>query len=122
MLRRHGGDAPRGQLLAVPDALAEIFEGDQYNGCIFVNVAVQYPLPRDPAHEAAARHKRAMEDLLREIAGYAGAADPAGLARELGLVLEGAYVTLQILRDTQTIEVARGLVTSIVTRHTRHLG
>ncbi len=117
LLRRHGGDSPRGQLLAVTDVMAELFAGDQYNGCIFVNVAVQFPLPHDPAHEAAACHKRAMEDLLREIAGYAGAADAAALARELALVMEGTYVTLQILRSPETIDVARRLAAMVINRH-----
>ncbi|MCA9286392.1 MAG: TetR family transcriptional regulator, partial [Phycisphaerales bacterium] len=114
MLRRHGGDTPRGQLLAVPDALGELFGGATYNGCMFVNVAVQFPLPHDPAHQMAAAHKAAMEDILREISGYAGARDALALAKELSLILEGAYVTLQILRDTDSIEVARRLVRLVV--------
>lgn len=117
MLRRHGGDTPRGQLLAVPDALAELFTGDAFNGCIFVNVAVQFPAPHDPAHRLAAEHKEAMEDLLRELAGYAGAADAKALAEEIGLVMEGAYVTRQVSGRAETAETARRLVDEIVKRH-----
>lgn len=117
MLRRHGGDAPRSQLLALPEALEELFREPSYNGCIFVNVAVQFPLPHDPAHETAAAHKAAMEDILRELAGYAGAADAEAMSKELALVLEGAYVTLQIARDVRSVEVARRLVRLIVERH-----
>src|SRR5690606_30926253 len=32
MLQRHGGDRPRDQLLAIPDALDELFSGEGYNG------------------------------------------------------------------------------------------
>ncbi len=117
MLRRHGGDTPRGQLAAVPGALAELFDSDGYNGCMFINVGVEYRNPNDPAHRLAARHKRAMEDLLGEIGGYAGADDPAALAAELALVLEGAYVTQQLARDGRVLDAVRRVVTSILDRH-----
>lgn len=117
LVRKHGGDTPRGQLLAVADVLGELYAGRDYNGCIFVNVAVQFPLPHDPAHELAAAHKASMEDILRELAGYAGAADAEALAQELALVLEGAYVTLQVSRNAEIIAVARRLVHSVVGRH-----
>jgi len=117
LLRKHGGDTPRGQLLAVSDALNEIFTSDEYNGCIFINVAVEFPLPHDPAHIAAREHKLAMEDILRELAGYAGADDPAILAQELAMVMEGAYVTQQVTRTPDTAAVTRRLVQMLVDRH-----
>ncbi len=117
ILRRHGGDTPRGQLLAVPDALAELFDSSQYNGCIFINVAVQFPQPHDPAHLLAADHKRAMEDLLREIAGYAGADDPALFSKELSLLMEGAYVTQQVCRRPEIDEIFDRMVKELVARH-----
>ncbi len=114
MLRRHGGDSPRGQLLAVPNALDELFSDGMFNGCIFINVAVQFPLPHDPAHKLAADHKSAMEDILRELAGYAGADDAKALAQELAMVLEGAYVTRQVTGCDQTSQIARRIVQAIV--------
>jgi AcrR family transcriptional regulator len=117
MLKKHGGDSARGQLLAVPDALEELFRRDDYNGCFFVNVAVQYPAAHDPAHQAAAAHKQAMGEIIRERAAYAGAADPRVLAQELSLILEGAYVTQQVTGSPDTAAIARRLVTLIVDHH-----
>lgn len=114
MLKRHGGDTPRGQLLAVPDVLHEIFERNDYNGCFFVNVAVQFPQKHDPAHEAAAVHKQAMESIIRELAGYAGTKDAPGFAQEMSLILEGAYVTRQVTGNPHTAEIARRLVKLLV--------
>ncbi len=110
MLRRLGGDAPRAQLLAVPDALDELFATDGFNGCIFVNVAVQFPLAHDPAHVAAADHKRAMGQIIQELAGYANADDPAALADEISLIMEGAYVTRQVSGEPRASDIARRLV------------
>lgn len=117
MLRRHGDGSARGQLLAVFDALEELFALNGYNGCFFVNVAVQFPMPHDPAHEAAVCHKKAMEDIIRELAGYAGAENPDGLAAELSLVMEGAYVTQQIIGGQQTIATARGIGNLLIEKH-----
>jgi len=117
LLRQFGGDRPRDQLLAVFKALGHVFTSAEYNGCFFINVAVHFPDPDDPAHVAAVEHKKEMEDLLSELAGYAGADDPAAFAQELCLVMEGAYVTAQISRDAPTAEGGERLLASLIERH-----
>lgn len=114
LLRKHGGDHPRNQLLAIPDVLLEMYCDEGYNGCFFVNVAVEFPLPHDPAHLAARDHKMAMEDILKQIAGYANCRDPGALAEELSLLMEGSYVTHQISRQTERTEVFRRMLNAIV--------
>ncbi len=98
MLRKHGGASPRAQLEAVFDVIDELLSIDEFNGCIFVNVAVEFPLPHDPIHLAAAEHKREMEMILRDLAVQARAKDPALLARQLSMLMEGCYVTAQVTR------------------------
>ena len=117
MLRKRGGDSARGQLAAVFDALEETLNAECFNGCFFVNVAVQFPLPHDPAHQTAAEHKRAMEGVIREVAAYAGAKEPGTLAEELALVMEGAYVTRQVTGSPRTATIARRIGAGIVERH-----
>jgi len=116
ILRQHGGESPRAQLLAVPEVLDFAFTAGEYNGCIFVNVAVEFPLQHDPVHMAAAEHKKSLEEIIRQLGAYAGADDAEQLAQEIAMVLEGAYVTRQVTRDEQTVETARRLVKSIVDR------
>lgn len=117
MLRKHGGTSARGQLLAVADALADLFACGDFNGCFFVNVAVQFPMAHDPAHQAAAEHKASMESILRELAGFAEAPDPAALAADLSLVMEGAYVTQQVTHSPETAETAQRLIRLLVDHH-----
>ena len=116
-LREMGGDTPRGQLMAVFDVVDELINSPDYNGCIFVNVAVEFPLPHDPIHQAAAEHKRKMEDILRELAGYAGASDAAMLAKEMAMLMEGAYVTQHISRSEQTAAIAREIGKILIDRY-----
>jgi len=116
MLRERGGDRPRDQLLAAFDVIEEILSGEDYNGCFFINVAVQFPNPHDPAHAAARRHKQTMEDIIRELAGYAGADDAAAFAKQFCLLMEGAYVTAQMAGDAEAARTAREMAGMLVER------
>lgn len=117
MLRKHGGDAPRDRLLAIFDAIEEVMRAPGYKGCIFINVAVHYPACHDPAHMAAAVHKAAMRDLLAELAAYAGAKEPRRLAEEMSLVMEGVYVSQQVVEDPGVTAAGKRLAQTIVDRH-----
>jgi AcrR family transcriptional regulator len=108
-LQKYGGDDPAGQLRAVFDVLNDLLISETFNGCIFVNVSAEFPLPHDPVHLAAAEHKRLMEMILRDTALRAGASDPIALAEQLSVILEGAYVTRQVTRNERTTEIARKL-------------
>ena len=83
MICTHGGPCPADQLRGLFDVVERIIESDEFQGCIFVNVAMEFPLPHEPAHVAAAQHKRAIETIVRDIAVQAGADDPAAMAQEL---------------------------------------
>jgi AcrR family transcriptional regulator len=107
LVRERGGPSPLGQLRALLDVVEEIIASDDFQGCIFVNVAMEFPLQHEPAHVAAARSKQAIEDLVYEIAVEAGANDARALAKELCLIMEGAYVTRHVTGNKQTVEIAR---------------
>jgi AcrR family transcriptional regulator len=109
LIQTRGGDSPLGQLRALFDAVENVLESENFRGCVFVNASIEFPLPHEPAHVAAARSKAAFERLIREIAARAGADDPAALAQELMLVMEGAYVTRHVSGNRQTIDIARRL-------------
>lgn len=109
MICQHGGETAIGQLRAVLDVVESIVESDEFQGCIFVNAAMEFPLMHDPAHIAAAGNKRAIEAIVCEIAQRAGVADPRALGEELCLIIEGAYVTRQVTGNRQTINIARRL-------------
>ena len=88
--------APRDQLLAMFDALAEWFASPSFRSCMFIKAASEYPDPDHPIHAQAAEHKRLLFLQLRTIAQDAGAADPDALARRLLLLKEGAIVTAHL--------------------------
>jgi AcrR family transcriptional regulator len=107
MIRQRGGESAIGQLRAVLDVVETIIESDEFQGCIFVNAAMEFPLMHEPAHAAAAENKRAIETIVCDLATRAGASDPRALAEEMCLIIEGAYVTRQVTGNRQTIDIAR---------------
>lgn len=88
--------APRAQLLAMFDALAEWFASPGFRSCMFIKAASEYPDPSHPIHAQAGEHKRMLFLELERIAAAAGAEDPADLARKLLLLKEGAIVTAHL--------------------------
>lgn len=109
MIRERGGPTAIGQLHALFDVVETIIESDGFHGCLFVNVAMEFPLPHEPAHVMASKNKRSIEEIVLALAADAGADDPARLARELCLIMEGAYITRHVTGNPDTINIARGL-------------
>ncbi len=89
-------DTPRGQLVAMFDALEEWFEEQGFRGCMFIKASSEYQDAGHPIHKQSAEHKRMIEAHVTDLASRAGASDPAGLARQLLLLKEGAIVTAHL--------------------------
>jgi AcrR family transcriptional regulator len=117
MIRLRGGSTAMGQFRALFDLVEQIIESEDFHGCIFVNVTMEFPLPHDPAHIAAVKAKQTFENVVREIAERGKAANPSAAARELCLIIEGSYVTRHITGDPTTIDVARRLGEMVLAKH-----
>jgi AcrR family transcriptional regulator len=114
MICERGGPTAIGQLYAVLDVVEVIIESDEYQGCIFVNAAMEFPLPHEPAHVLASQNKQAIEDIVHALALQAGATDPRALAQEICLIVEGAYITRHITGNKQTIDIARRIARLVI--------
>ncbi len=117
MLRKRGGDEPRGQIAAIVDVLQDLFASNQFNGCIFVNVSAEFPLPHDPGHKAASEHKGLMEMILRDLALRAGATDAVAMSEQLAMLMEGAFVTHQVTRNPRAADIARHTAALLIERY-----
>jgi AcrR family transcriptional regulator len=91
---KHPGE-PAKQLQQYFDDLAMRASIDDYRGCPFVNVAVEFPDAAHPARQFVFRNKERLMARLLELATAAGANDPAALADALGLMIEGVYAASQ---------------------------
>jgi AcrR family transcriptional regulator len=116
-IRDRGGPTAIGQLRVLLDVVDQIISSSDFQGCIFVHASIEFPLLHEPAHVAAAQHKQSIEEIVYELAVRADAAEARLLARELCLIMEGAYITRQITGDPHTIDVARRLADLVITAH-----
>ena len=87
--------SPGQRLLAFFDLFEAWFVEPGFKGCLFAKAAAEFPAQDHPVHRAAANHKRRLFEFLEEIAADAGAAQPAMLAGQLLLLLEGATALAQ---------------------------
>ncbi len=112
--RMEQAGAPRAQLLALFDAMGELFAQPDYRSCIFIKAGSEYPDPGHPIHAQAAEHRRLLFLKLRDIADAAGAKDPAALARELLLLKAGAMVSAHLDHDANPAENAKAAAETLL--------
>ena len=101
------GPAAADQLVGLFDALGTACRRDGYRGCAFINAAAE-ATPGTPVHERTIAHKQDVLAWVRDLAEQAGAADPAGLARSLTLLLDGGLAAGALDADPEAAAQARG--------------
>nr|WKF57458.1 Transcriptional regulator AcuR [Paraburkholderia busanensis] len=91
---QHPGEPAR-QLQQYFDDLARRASIDDYRGCPFVNVSVEFPDVDHPARQFVFDNKARLMARIAALATAAGANDPQALADALGLLIEGVYAASQ---------------------------
>jgi AcrR family transcriptional regulator len=91
---KHPGE-PAKQLIQYFDDLVVRASADDYRGCPFVNVAVEFPDVAHPARQFVIDNKARLMARITALATEAGADDPVALANALGLLIEGVYAASQ---------------------------
>src|SRR5581483_1783966 len=107
---------PVKQLLAMLDVMDEWFNAPDYQGCMFMNTAMEFPNPNDPVHQAASAHKRRMRDGFRDLAKAAGtAAAPAEVFADCyAALIEGALVMRQTHGRNDAARAVRPAVEQLI--------
>ncbi|WP_285586215.1 TetR/AcrR family transcriptional regulator [Actinomycetospora sp. NBRC 106378] len=87
------GEGPREQLVAIVAEVARIADRSDFRGCAFRNYLAEFPDDEAPAPAAVAReHLAESRATIERLAGELGVDDPAGLAEQLWLLVDGLYV------------------------------
>ena len=89
-------DSPIGRLLAIFDVAEELIGRKDFNGCLFVGAAGEYPEEGTPIRNTCKESKNLMLDYLSQLAVQAGARQPKDLAQQLMILLEGALSLAKI--------------------------
>lgn len=82
---------PRDRLLAIFDAFHDWFKSENFEGCSFINVLLEYP-SKDELHDRAALHLKRIRGFLNELAVEACLNDPQILASTWHMMMKGSIV------------------------------
>ncbi|WP_441245702.1 TetR/AcrR family transcriptional regulator [Kitasatospora sp. McL0602] len=107
------GPDPRDQLVGAFDALTAAYEEHGFRGCSFINAAAECEPGTEP-QAIAATHKETVRSWLQGLATVAGAADPALLARQLTLLIDGALSADHLEQSGQAAAAARSAAAALV--------
>jgi len=104
--QRHHADA-EAELEAQLEWIGERVGRPNYRGCPQLNVAAEFPAADHPARAVATAHKSELRRRLRDISERLHAKRPNELAAQLSLLINGAFVSSQLLSADEATPVLR---------------
>jgi AcrR family transcriptional regulator len=111
---RHRADAAA-ELDAHLDWIGERLSRPNYRGCPQLNVAAEFPSSDHPARSVAAAHKRELRLRLQKIAERLRVERPDELAGQLSLLINGAFVSSQVLSPDEATPLLRATAHALIT-------
>lgn len=112
-------DDPRAKLIAAFDAVGKLATSTRCLGCTFQGAASEFPDVNHPGHRVALEHKRAVLERFAALAREARLRDPDGLAAQLLMLMDGAWVAARMFgpanHAASVADAARALVGSHAT-------
>ena len=104
------------QTRAIFDSVAQASKRPSRRGCGFLRTAAELAnLPGHPAIRIGAAHKKKFEAWLASVYVAANATEPEQLARQVVLIMDGAFSTMLVHRDTGYIQSAGDAAAALVT-------
>jgi AcrR family transcriptional regulator len=88
----HRGATPAERMLAIFDAFGEWFAREDFEGCSFINVLLEFDDREHRVRQATVAHLLNIRGFVRELAAQAGARDPEALAHQWHLLMKGSIV------------------------------
>jgi AcrR family transcriptional regulator len=105
--RRSSNRPPLDQILGTFDWLERWFASENFRGCPFVNAVAELSEPDHPAMKIAADYKRQRIDLFRDLLACLGVTEPAALATQLTILVEGAIAAMLVHGDPALARAAK---------------
>jgi AcrR family transcriptional regulator len=89
-------DEPEEKLAGMFETIEKLATSPECMGCTFQGTAAEFPDRDHPGHQVALAHKRRVRDRFATLAQEAGLRDPAELADQLLLLMDGAWVAARM--------------------------
>jgi AcrR family transcriptional regulator len=105
---------PVGELEAHLDWIGERVGRRNYRGCPQLNVAAEFPDADHPARKVASAHKQELRRRLKSIAERLRVKRPDELAGQLSLLINGAFVSSQLLSPGEAAPLLRATARALI--------
>ena len=102
------------KLLARYGALTECVSNNRYPGCLFIAACTFFPDPGHPIHQLADQQKRDAHDFTHALLTRLEVDDPAMVAKQMELVLEGCLSRMLVNRSQADVDTAQRLAEDIL--------
>jgi AcrR family transcriptional regulator len=99
--------SPRDQLLAIFDALADLFTDADFHGCCVINAVAEVGADAPTVVAQALLCKAKTREYVASLAAAAGLAAPEAVAVQWELLIDGAFVAAQRTKDPSAAHAAR---------------
>jgi AcrR family transcriptional regulator len=100
--------------------LAQSARHPKWKGCGFLRTAAELAAtPGHPAMKVSARHKSGVEAWLARVISDDGIEDPEELARQIAVLMDGAFSTALVHRDPSYIEMAGRAAATLIKANRR---
>ncbi|UGA48518.1 TetR/AcrR family transcriptional regulator [Bradyrhizobium quebecense] len=106
-----GGGDPQTKLARIFPALKSWFAEERFYGCPFINAVAEHDKDAKQFRNIALKHKKVVLAHIEKLAGEMGATEPAVLAHQLALLIDGAIVAAMVSCDPGVADTA-GLAAS----------
>ncbi|HSV81971.1 MAG TPA: TetR/AcrR family transcriptional regulator [Ramlibacter sp.] len=110
-MARHRG--PREQMLAVFDAMADVFAQPGFRGCAFLMASAELPAG-ERTRPICDEYRSWIRELFQRLAKEAGARQATALAQQLVMLYDGALVAAQMDGNAAAARTARAMATSLI--------
>lgn len=110
------GSDPRRRLYATIDVIQAWFRQPEWQGCIFIRAASEFPSPTEPAHQIAAAWFEENRQQLQYLATLAGARDPHKLSLQITTIMEGVINVRHITGSESGVPLAREMLHELLDR------
>src|SRR5579862_6503835 len=101
-----GGGGPQQKLARIFPALKDWFRQERFYGCPFINAVGEHDKDQKQLRAIAMRHKKVVLGYIEKLASEMGVSEPAVLAHQLGLLMDGAIVAAMVTRDPCVADTA----------------
>jgi AcrR family transcriptional regulator len=109
-----GNAAPRTKLLRIFPMLKEWFSEERFYGCPFINAIGEHDKADERLRAITIRHKSVVLSHIERLAADADLPNPAALAHQIGLLIDGAIIAAMVTRNPKVADDAASVLRVLI--------